>query len=98
MIKIFVPNFVDSNDYSEAEQHGELIFMTTGVNVLTAQQLHKKFATYIAQAKDGDMLLLSGSNLLCATAYAEWVKRFPGTRDILVHDRKWGYRLHTIVE
>jgi len=44
------------------------------------------------------MLLLSGSNLLCATAYAEWVKRFPGTRDILVHDRKWGYRLHTIVE
>jgi len=93
-ITIFVPNFVDTNDYTPAEEHGELVFMTKGVNVLSAEALHKKFATYFADAKDGDLLLLSGSNLLCAVSYAEWCKRFPNERELLVHDRRTGYRIH----
>ena len=97
-VRIFVPNFVDTNDYTAAEEQGELIFMTTGVNVLSAQALQKKYATYFSTAEDGDLLLLSGSNLHCATAYAEWCRRFPKIRDILVYNRKWGYRLHTIVD
>lgn len=94
-MNIFVPNFVDTNDYSMAAEMGELVFMTKGVNVLPADALHKKFATYFAEAADDDMLLLSGSNLLCAVAYAEWCRRFPETRKLVVYDRRLGYKIHT---
>jgi hypothetical protein len=96
--KVFVPNFVDSNDYSSAQEFGELVFLTEGVIVVGANTLHKKFETYFKNANEGDYLLLSGSNLVCATAYAEWCARFPAARDLIVHDRRFGYRIHHIVD
>lgn len=95
---IFVPNFVDTNDYSAAEELGELVFVTKGVVVSSAKELHLKFEKYFSTAKDGDMLLLSGSNLLCAIAYAEWCYRFPVSRLLITHDRRYGYKLETIID
>ncbi len=97
-INIFVPNYVDKNDYSEAEKLGEMVYMTKGVNVYTIEQLHNKFATYFKMAKDGDILLLSGSNVVCATAYAEWCNRFPTSRKLLTFDRRFGYTLSELGE
>lgn len=95
-MNIFVPNFVDTNDYTPAAEMGELIFMTKGVNIHPPAVLHKKFATYFADAQEEDVLLLSGSNIVCATAYAEWCKRFPTSRNLLTFDRRVGYTLHTL--
>jgi hypothetical protein len=95
---IFVPNFVDTNDYSPAAELGDLVFVTKGINFASARELHEKFARYFATARDGDMLLLSGSNLVCAIAYSEWVYRFPRTRLLITHDRRHGYKMETIFD
>jgi hypothetical protein len=95
---VFVPNFVDTNDYSPASELGDLVFITKGINFSSARELHEKFARYFVTARDGDMLLLSGSNLLCAVAYAEWVYRFPSARLLITHDRRHGYKMETIID
>lgn len=95
-MNIYVPNYVDTNDYSEAEKLGDLIFVTKGVNVFTPSKLHEKFAKYFETASPEDALLLSGSNVVCATAYAEWTKKFPEARNLITFDRRSGYTLFTI--
>lgn len=95
-MNIFVPNFVDTNDYTQAMEMGDLIFMTKGVVVMHPDALHKKFATYFQTAEEGDALLLSGSNLICSIAYAEWMQKFPISRKLISFDRRAGYTLHHI--
>lgn len=83
-VNIFVPNYSDRNFYEPCTTFGEPVFMTKGIVMESAENLHKKFAKFFSVAIPGDFLMLSGSHLVCSIAYAEWEKRFPEQRSILI--------------
>lgn len=97
--KVYVPNFLAQNDYSKAEEIGELVYMTRGVVTLPPEKLHDRFEKFFRHAESTDVLLLSGNNLVCSIAYAEWMKRFPESRYLAVHEgrKKDTYKVYQII-
>lgn len=94
---IFIPNYVAQNDYSDAESLGELVFMTKGV-IINPRNLHPTFFDYFAGAKEGDMLMFSGSNIVSAIAYAEWFMKFPTSRLVLSFQRYKDGARYVVIE
>ena len=94
---IFVPNFVAQNDYSDAAANGELVFMTRGV-IVNPHNLHATFYDYFEHAQPEDILMFSGSNIVSAIAYAEWVARFPDSRYVLSFQRHKDGGRYEIIE
>ena len=86
-VKIFIPNFSPSNDYNAANSVGELVIMTRGILMISPEQMHEKFRRFFETAEEGDILMFSGSHLACCTAYAEWCKRFPEARNIMIYNK-----------
>lgn len=84
---IFVPNFSPSNDYKPAAKYGEVVIMTRGLLYNTPSELHAKFRNYFSTANEGDILMYSGSHVACCAAYAEWCKRFPNSRNIMIYNK-----------
>ena len=90
MSKVFVTNYNPDFSYDDAENIGELIYMTEGfVPPAHYASAQKKFAAFAASASSDDVLLLSGANVLVAVAVSEWL----GVHDtvtVLQHTKKRG--------
>jgi len=83
--KIHVTNYNPAYDYSNAEQYGELIFMTKGYLPPSAhRKAEESFLAYATQASTDDYLMLSGSNIVCALALASWLSVFKSA-NLLYH-------------
>ena len=77
-MKIFVTNYNGNYDYSAAEKHGELVFMTHGyIPMHRFDSAMKSFENYAKESGPDDKLLLSGSNLICALAVLAWSRHRP---------------------
>ena len=76
--KVWVTNHNAAYDYSNAEQFGELVYMSQGfIPSNKLDNLFETFENYAKTASENDLLLLSGSNLVCALAAIAWNRHHP---------------------
>ena len=88
MPKIFVTNYNPDFSYDNADQFGEVVYMTQGfVPPSQYENVTRKFEQYAKSASEDDMLLFSGANILTAIAVSEWLKVFPSI-NVLQHTKK----------
>jgi len=77
-MKIFVTNYNPEHDYEVAEEMGTVVMMTHGfIPAGRLTKTYETFDTYAQQAQEGDALLLSGANIVCAMAVAAWLRHHP---------------------
>lgn len=86
MAKVYIANFSPTGDYSSVDGLGDHVYVTEGILKYKPERLHEIFRKAFSLAESSDYLLLSGTQLVTAAAYFEWVKRFPRC-EILVWDR-----------
>jgi hypothetical protein len=80
MPKIFVVNNNPEYDYDFLDEIGEPIYMTHGfVPLGRFDDKVKVFKKYAGQFSEGDILLLSGQNILCAVALSTFLRCISNT-------------------
>jgi hypothetical protein len=78
MSTVYVVNFNANYDYTDAARFGEVVYMSKGyLPDRSPEDMAKLFREYAVNSKPEDYLLLSGSNILCAIAVAEWMAKGP---------------------
>lgn len=78
MPKVYITNYNPNFTYEAAEEFGDTVHMTEGVQSKTKiPRLYKTFKSYAERASQDDIVLLSGTNLVCAIATAAWLSVHP---------------------
>lgn len=84
---VYAVNYSALN-YSNAEQFGEVVYMTKGVLDLDKLDYYDSIISkYLQDSVEEDMLLFSGSNLVCGIALKNWLKLHP-TCTVLYWEKK----------
>lgn len=98
MIKtsVYVSNFTGF-DYTDAQKHGELIYITKGfVDFTNLLGIKKRVIEFIKDSKEEDFLLISGNNLLCAICINQWLNHHPKCKVLHWNGMKREYDLHIL--
>ena len=96
MSKVYIANYSPTNSYREVESIGTPVFVTEGIVKAHPSRLHEIFRQAFELAGPEDYLLLTGSQIVIAVAYAEWTKKF-SEASIFVWDKRANrYLLHQV--
>ena len=64
--KVYIPNKGSGHDYSAAEQHGKLVFVTSGyVNPYNTGTLYRKWQLALSDSEDNDLIVVTSLPVLC---------------------------------
>lgn len=93
--KVFVPNKA-GHDYSAAEERGELVFVTTGLqNRYDIRNMYRVWSEALKDSTPEDYIMLTGLNSLCSIGAAVFAKKH-GRLNFLVY-RNGKYILREVV-
>ena len=96
MSKVYIVNYSPTINFSSITTLGTPIYCTEGIIKLNGTKLHNLFRRSFIPATSEDYLLLTGSQLVIAVAYAEWTKKFPSSSILIWDKRKEDYVLMNI--
>jgi hypothetical protein len=78
MPKVYVTNYNPNFQYDAAEEFGDVIYMTEGVqSKAKMSKLYDVFKAFAQRASEEDFVMLSGTNLVCAIATSAWLSIHP---------------------
>jgi len=84
MKKVFVVN-KSSHDYSNAEEFGNLVFMTEGsLNRFSTSKMFRLFEKFIIRSKPHDYILISGMTVMCCIACSMFASKH-GRLNLLIY-------------
>lgn len=93
---VYVTNFT-GHEYTNAEQYGELVYLTKGfVSFDNLNSIKSRVSEFIKQANNEDYLLLSGNNLICALATNLWLNYHTQCKILHWNGLKREYGLHIL--
>ena len=82
--KVFVVN-KSSHDYSQAEEFGDLVFMTEGsLNRFATSKMFRLFEPFVNSSRKDDYILLSGMTVMCVMVCSMFAQKH-GRLNLLIY-------------
>lgn len=94
--KVFVVNDNGYHDLDPLSRHGELVIMSEGFSHLAPREFHRRFRNLLRNVTISDYIALVGSPLQCAIAYYEMMTALGGESQLLIYDKREGFKLHQV--
>ncbi len=93
---VFAPNKGEHRDYTEAEEWGEVRYLTEGFqNKFLPDEIYERISDAMADATEDDIILIGGLSIIPSLACAHMAMKF-GKINLLLKNRQGAYDKRTV--